>query len=444
MPGIDEQAADAAPFKQVAAFGRQVPYYVIRFDKDGTLQSPEAVASLFATITADGITDILFYSHGWNNDFPVATSLYDHFVGGVSEMAASHDMLPDTFNPVFVGIIWPSTALTFGSENAPVIAGGVAEAEAADLVATLPAAVQGQAAAILDATRVSPDNAALLAVWVAETIAGDTDAEIAAGRPAPADILASWQNPPPPLPGTAGDNPSVDGFTDFGIAKPAGDDPQAAALTDYFDPRWMVRVATVLIMKDRAGVVGAHGVSDLVRRLLRETQARLFLFGHSYGAKVVMTALAVISAGTPRRRVEGVLLLQPAVSYLCFADDIGDGSEGGYVRTLPLVSQPIHLTWSRQDVPLTRLFHLAARRALDLGEMQFAGPPSRYAALGGYGAQECATGTCADLDLPAPGTWHGVLAPGVRIVSLNGSATITGHGDVNRPETFCAAASLMR
>lgn len=270
---------------------------------------------------------------------------------------------------------------------------------------------------------------------VADALGGEPDAEVARGRPDADDILAAWRTLDPAKP--------EQGFTNFGTAPGAVNEPIAAGL-EFLDPRWIVRLATVLIMKDRAGIVGANGVEDLIRRLLSETDAKVSLFGHSYGAKLVMTALAALSAGAPRRQVDSVLLLQPAVSMLCYAQDIGDGEAGGFVRALATVRQPVYGTWSSRDLALTRFFHLAARRALDLGEMQMANAPSPFAALGGFGARECKPGTSADKPLPSPGSWFEPFDPAIRVVSLDGSGSIGGHGDINRAETYWVAAKLLQ
>ncbi len=58
------------------------------------------------------------------------------------------------------------------------------------------------------------------------------------------------------------------------------------------------------------------------------------------------------------------------------------------IAALDRVFRPILCTFSQHDAPLHRFFHLILRRDQDLGEMQIAAagePPSRFAALGGYG-----------------------------------------------------------
>jgi hypothetical protein len=436
----DEEAVGPGPFKTVPAFGGQVPVYILKYDKRGSSASPLSEQHLVSALAGGGFTHVLVYSHGWNNDFPAALRLYEAFLEGVSAMAAERGGLdPATFRPVFVGLSWPSTALTFGSEAGPVILGSAAapaQHEFEDFLGALPEERRSEAAALLGAsTGVETAEAERLAEIVAEALSGGAELEDEGPPRQAADLVATWRNPEPAQQGG--------GFARFGTADGAATAaPQAAGSLGSFDPRWIVRLATVLLMKDRAGVVGAGGVADLLGRILGESDSRLCLVGHSYGTKLLASALAVRA---PPRPADFCLFLQPAVSRLCFAADLGSGREGGFRRLFDPVRQPIHLTWSTRDIPLRRIFHLAVRRASDVGELQIAAEVSRYAALGGYGPAGCLEHECLDLPLPAAGVPIGAdpaLSP--RVIALNGSSAINGHGDVNRPELFWLASELLK
>ncbi|NVO58050.1 hypothetical protein HW561_19830 [Rhodobacteraceae bacterium B1Z28] len=74
-------------------------------------------------IDAQGFADVMCYSHGWNNDFPTAKARYESFFRGLSDMQAAHPVsLPDGFNPLIIGIFWPSTILLWPDERTPDIA----------------------------------------------------------------------------------------------------------------------------------------------------------------------------------------------------------------------------------------------------------------------------------------------------------------------------------
>jgi pimeloyl-ACP methyl ester carboxylesterase len=236
----------------------------------------------------------------------------------------------------------------------------------------------------------------------------------------------------------------VGGDEEIGLVDEEGGDggPAAAGLGDALGDglrflaspvRWAVRMATVQQMKDRAGVVGVRGVGPLVRDLLTGSTARLHLLGHSYGARVMLAAVA--SGGPPPRRVRSLLLLQPAVNHLCFAADVpGAMGPGGFRPVLGRVERPVLSTFSRQDVPLHKTFHLALRRKADLGEPLLAAegePPSRYAALGGYGPRGAGERLIAAHAPADPYTFD----PAVPLYGLHATGLVTGHGDVANAAT---------
>jgi pimeloyl-ACP methyl ester carboxylesterase len=191
----------------------------------------------------------------------------------------------------------------------------------------------------------------------------------------------------------------------------------------------------VLLMKDRAGRVGARGVHDLLGRLVGASpDVRVHLIGHSYGCRVVLSALC--AGDPPVRPVDSVLLLEPATSALCFATDVdGSGRPGGYRPALERSRQPILTTFSGHDVPLTKLFHFAARRASDLGDAVIAGTPlpSRYAALGGFGPYGCDADSVVVPPATPPQAYP--LGGPKRVIAVQGDSVISGHGDVANPAT---------
>ncbi|HEX5632827.1 MAG TPA: hypothetical protein VFX50_06340, partial [Gemmatimonadales bacterium] len=221
---------------------------------------------------------------------------------------------------------------------------------------------------------------------------------------------------------------------DYGAVTGAAGGPQAAGLLDALDPRNAIRMFTVWQMKDRAGTVGAKGVGPLLRELLAACDAQVHLIGHSYGAKVVLSAVGYGDAA-PARPVASMLLLQPAVSHLCFA--------GGYQRVPDRVAGSIFSTYSRHDFPLRNTFHLALRREADLREARIAAgdePPSRYAALGGYGPREAREKL---VPIQPPGQAY-ALDPAVKVYGLQAHEAIRGHGDISNPATWWALYSQVR
>ncbi|NEK35620.1 hypothetical protein [Rhizobium leguminosarum] len=438
---------DAGPFSiEPDCFGQSVPCYALTFDKQGLCTSPKSFDHLISFLGNDNRTDVILFSHGWNNDWPTALKRYMDFLRGVSESAKERPgMLPSDFRPVFVGVHWPSTILTWPSEDAPDIAGEENDSDLLDpLTEILSSNEIDRLRTLLEQEKVDLEQARAFASVIAPALLSTDDANEGNGPFGADDLVNIWRHAGEVTAAQSGGSMTGGGFDDFGV--PGGSDdiasPSPAGFLDTFSPRNLARLATVLMMKDRAGVVGAAGVADVVRRVLNESATRLHLVGHSYGAKVVMTALVRSLAVRP---AHSVLLLQPAISHLAFAKDASGGTPGGFRQALKQVSTPIFTTYSPHDFPLTRIFHWAARRRTDLGEIQAAGaPPSKYAALGGYGPSGMVDGEAGERSLPEAGGKYDTIPTGVELVTLNGAVGITGHGDVTNPYTFWAMHNLMR
>lgn len=426
--------------------GRPVPYYVIPFDADGLCTGPQTRQHLIDA--AAGYSDIFVFSHGWNNDWTAATERYEDFIRGVQALRRGHHLaMPADYKPLLVGIFWPSQALAwFDAETGPGFAAGdpaeqdraadLAQGVLADVASVLPAEKRERFYALAQADSVSPAEARELAEMLAAAAHAD-DEGARNDAPSAGDLLvaaSSIETPPPDLDRVG---------TSDGVAA----DPQAAfnlgGLARALDPRNLLKPFTVWQMKDRAGVVGHHGVAPLLAALLGlSDKVRIHLLGHSYGCKVVMTALC--APDTLPRPVESALLLQPAVSQYAFAADVPESHvKGGFARAADRVRRPIVVTYSANDIALTKLFHVAVRRGDDLGELQFAGEgttPSRYAAMGGYGPQ--ASGA-KFVTIQDPGGAYD-FDDGTRLFAVNGTRTIGGHGDISGPATWWLSYLLSR
>jgi hypothetical protein len=435
--------------------GNAAPLYLITFDKNGQCQSPLTLAHLLQEAGTGKYTDVHVFSHGWNNVFKDAVHLYREFFGLYFQL---RDQLrlndPASYRPLVVGVIWPSTWMVLPWEATPKIAALPSAAER-DEAATSDQQNLQEVALEVEAslaqrlyelvergTTLQPDEARelagiLLPIYQRSARSG-IETEIGGSAPVdltPDDLLALWRKASP-APPAAGQRP--------GFAREA-EDPQvraAGGALTWLDPRGPVRVASVLIMKDRAGVVGYNGVGPLLLHKLLGQNLRVHAIGHSFGCKVMLSALC---SRSPVKPAASLLLLQPAVSYLCFGDNIdGKGRTGGYRAALKYVQKPIYSTFSSHDVPLTKLFHLAVIRDSDWGEARIAGvPPSKFAALGGFGPGSLKLGESNTVDVMAPGTKYPDNAS-YQVVALNGSGgQIKGHGDVATQFTAWAHLNLV-
>lgn len=417
-------------FSEIAAGGQRVPLYLLQFDKRGAPTSTATRAALIDAVRARDYRDVYVFAHGWNNGFDDSLQLFQRFFTG---FLAARTPDPD-WKPVFIGIQWPSIVAVFPWEKGPQLAGVDADAEfqknaiaqlADELgsdqarrfiaLAVKQSLTQAEQRELAELARAALDNVAL--------------GEIGESAVATDDLMSGWRAL------QSSDAEPVDG--DFGFADDTAAGPQAAGL-EVLDPRNLIRTATVYTMKDRAGVIGSIALRGLLEELTA-SGASVRLIGHSYGARVVLAAL---STATLAAKVRSALLLQPAVNQFCFADAgriPKSQNAGGFRKALDQLELPLYTTFSAKDFPLHDTFHLALRRAKDLGEAEIAAgaAPSVYCALGGYGPSGLADGGVVRTQIEDTGSY--AIAQGARILALDGTqGRINGHGDVTNPCTWWA------
>ena len=439
----------AGPYKQLQITETATaPWYVVPFDKNGVCTAPLTRRHLVDSVRTDNYSDVFLFSHGWNNDWNTASERYEDFIGGFAKMRHDFGLSPPSaYRPLLAGIFWPSTALVMPWERAPKFAGAPANAddgaeawrrELEELGDQVEPAAREEFYRLAQGEHLNENDAARLAAIIAKAASKFEQASQDTGNAAPPiganDILENARSMP-------GATQVTRKAGSFGFATNTASGPQAAFGLSDLDPRKLVRVATVLQMKDRAARVGAHGVGPLLAEILAvHPAARVHLIGHSYGCIVVLSATSVLKAPA---KVESMLLLQPAVSQWCFAKDVaGRGFAGGYRPTLSLVRKPIFTTFSSKDVPLTKLFHFAARREQDLGQPKIAAglpqAPSLYAALGGFGPEGLDPGELQVLDLQSPPTPYALRDPVPKVCALKSERFIDGHGEISVPATWWA------
>ncbi len=442
------------PFTHVeTSTGVRAPLYALRFDKDGTSLGPNTQQHLIGSLASGQYTDVYLFSHGWNNDWSAALTRYTQFISNITNLIKDHKLdLGRQHNPVLAGIFWPSTALVMPWEQGPQFAGAGDFYEVSGSDLALQSEIRGQINSqavntfnqLVDNVSLSEADAKKLAKIVEGVFSGG-DSEVSGyGGPDDNDLLTAWSHLEAAL---APDDALPSDPSDFGHGVGTESNvPQPASFLDKLNPRNLLRLATVRQMKDRAGTVGVRGVGPLLQAMLTRApeSTRFHLAGHSYGARVVLNAVARPQGGDENlpRSVDSMLLLQPAVNYLCFAPSLPGGGIGAYAPAIGRVRQPIMTTYSGHDFPLRRVFHLALCRKADLGEREIAGdvPPNQFAALGGYGVGEAAH---TSVEIKSP-TDNYDLASASGILEINGTRLISGHGDVVNEATAWALLNLVR
>jgi hypothetical protein len=444
----------AGPYRHIpSSDGADVPYYIVPFDQKGRCIGPQTRQHLLDR--ANQYTDIYLFSHGWNNDWKAATANYESFIEGFIKMRADNKLpMHVGYKPLLVGIFWPSAILVHEDEQAPKIAADAAAMDAdaaaaqqmlADLASELSDKDVERFYELAQKDGFTEAEALEFAKILQPVYRSENDELSGSASRNFEEIVTSWKELTPAQETAP---PSLDSFGTTGATTGANEAAvPAGGFLDFIKdlPRNALRGATVWQMKDRAGTVGAKGVSPLLIDLLQKTNARIHLIGHSYGAKVVLSALCSPDRLPDGRKVHSVLLLQPAVSHLCFAASLPmTGKPGGYLQALDRGEQPILSTFSSHDFPLTKVFHLALVRPSDLGEIKIAAetgePPSVFAALGGFGPRHAGEKLIDIQDVKQPYR----LDPAVRIYGLRADRTISSHGDVSNPSTWWALYNVTK
>lgn len=428
-------APPVAPYRILKTVeGSEFPYCILPYDADGACRAPRTLE--FVVEQAKNHSDVFVFCHGWNNDWSMAVRRYEGFIEGVQEMRRERSLpAPKGFRPLLIGIFWPSQALEwFESETGPSIAGDPAmQAVLADVAADLPERDHARFFELARSAGLNADQGNELAHVLSQLLEPD-DEGLRSDPPDAEELLAAASS----LSRDETDYEAVYEIAKSGPLASLEDGPTPAL--GLLDPRSLLKPFTVWRMKDRAGKVGAMGVSELLVALLADSDAHVHLVGHSYGCKVMMTGLCRPAAIC--RNAASALLLQPAVSQYAFSQSVpGRNTPGGFVKALTRVNLPILSTFSERDIPLTTLFHLAVRRHDDLGELQFSarGAPSLYGALGGFGPP---ASQARVVDIQPIGQPYELLDNPGRLIGLRGNAVISGHGDVSCIETWWALYCL--
>lgn len=415
-----------------------LPFWEITFDNAGDPDSAQREAFL-SEVTARGITDLIVFSHGWNNNQRIATELYNGFFGLLAEQLTQ--VPPDRPTVVgLAGVIWPSQL--WSDQPIPDFtaapAGGAEDA--ASLVESRP-----NRDAPADATLDQETLESLRKLFPAAANPINRMAALLGTTPTPEaqaefyQLLADFSR----LAGTAGDDgeqPPGDG-TETAVPRMLSDDnPTAlferyrnalqsqgvtvadevggeAGLGDALRGIWngakeALRGATYWQMKNRAGVVGQNGLGPLLGALHQAVPPlRINLVGHSFGARLVSYALAGLPVESAPSPIKSVTLLQGAFSHFAFAQPLPfDASRNGALAgMLSRIDGPLTVCFSTHDGAVGKMYPLASIAAGD-DTSALTNPLYRWGGMGADGAQ----GVNAELESIRPAA-HGTtynFAPG--------------------------------
>jgi hypothetical protein len=425
-------------------------FWELTFDADGDTDAGARDAFL-AGVRDSGVTDLLVFSHGWNNDHRIANQLYERFFGVLA------GQLPAARRSTvgLVGVFWPSQRWSdepipdFGAAPGAGGAGGAAAAQPRETaVAGEPTLDKDTLAQLQELFPAAADTLAEMAQLLGSP---PTDAALSRFH----DLLAEFST----RAGAGGDDgegagPTVppmltddartlferyrDTLRGLGVRFDDGGADGAAGLGDALQGIWQgakeaLRQATYWQMKNRAGTVGRSGLGPVLGRL----PVRVHLIGHSFGARLVSYALAGLPAGPSP--VKSVTLLQGAFSHFAFAKPLpfDAGRNGALAGMLARVDGPLTVCFSSHDSAVGRIYPLASLAARD----DSAGAEDKMFRWGGMGA-DGAQGVQALLDpiRPAAAATTYRFAAG-KALNIDASEVVRAggppsgaHSDIVHPE----------
>lgn len=211
------------------------------------------------------------------------------------------------------------------------------------------------------------------------------------------------------------------------------DDEHLDLMIEHFDePENVEKLLTMFTywqMKKRAGIVGSTDLPNCLTELQEALpQTRVHMVGHSFGCKVVLSALA--SEVRAKHKVDSVTLLQGAVSSLCFAPKIDElkNCPGAYAHIPDRVKGCIAVTFTKNDKALSRFYLAASQSGGHVGELPDRNhklSPGLYGALGAKGIRR--VDGLKPIEMGKMGTVF-QLRPGLN--SLDADKIIMSHGDI--------------
>ena len=434
-------------------------HFEIEFDKDGRLFQQDQLAQAIDALKTQSPTDLLLFSHGWNNDIGDARELYESYFHQTADLLGSgkvQGLNGRTF--AVITIFWPSKKFA----DADLIPGGgaasvdVAEVDdnillqldelkkepvrlGKEVINPVSAALVEQAKAMLP--RLEGDVAArkefvlLLRSMLNPADAHPDDASEEFFATDPEQMFDKLSEPvplPPEITGGGGAADLGDGgggfFGDF-LGGIKGATRRILNFTTYYQ------------MKERAGTVGRIGLAPVLRALREQLpHTRIHLIGHSFGGRVVTAAAHALDDNTT---VHTMTLLQAAYSHNGLARKF-DGSHDGAFRSMLVrqrVTGPVCITYTHNDNAVGILYPLASRLAGDVAAA-LGDADDPYGGMGRNGARRTPEAEGRNATLTKVG--QSLTLENGKVHNIESSACISGHSDIAKAPvayvTLAAAA----
>ena len=439
------------------------PLWPLIFDKDGHTD-PTAMDTLISDIRSSGVTDVVMFSHGWNNDEATAKSLYARWFGLLA------DQLDPDSKVGFAGIRWPAQLWRdepipdFDAPSEPDGGGGAALHERPEIAAGSPTIDPAELADLREMFPEGQDQLDRIATLLAQPPTPESTSEIlaelrefSAATASGTDDGEGEPDQEPDEPGMLINRPAIDVFTTFAdrladAGVDFGEGGGAVGLDELTDKilhgaKEALRQLTYWQMKNRAGVVGEKGLGPAITRIANEIDGlRFHLIGHSFGARVVSFALAGLPASS-ESPVKSVTLLQGAYSRFAFTDPlpfrVGAGALAG---RLSRIDGPISVCFSSHDRALGTFYPIASA-VVGADSAGAEDPQFRWRAMGSHGAFGVNPQTLGPVGASYPFQPQQIVNIDASAVVTKGDSPSGAHSDIFYPQlawVAAAAAGLKR
>ncbi len=448
------------------------PYFEIEFSKEGEASNPDQAKALKAALQPGNPTDLLVFSHGWNNDMAEARRLCEKFL--ISFRRRLDMGVPGTADRKFAVacVLWPSKKFAEQElipSGAAGLGGGISDKAVVEQLQALKGFFSGkdadakleQAKALVPKLQDSPaaqkEFAELLRAAL-EPDAGHAKAGADDGAPdffkLDGHEVMTRLSKPLPIPSTAhaGGAAGISGPGLGATSGPgAGNHGGAAGLLSFFSgiksaALNLLNLTAYYQMKARAGLVGTKGLAPLIRSI-KELHAplKIHFAGHSFGCRLLTSAAWALDKGELNPKavpIDSLSLLQAAFSHYGFADK-WDGTHAGAFRNVLLNKQvrgPIIATCTVNDKAVGLAYPaaslLAGQVAAGIGDKN-----DKYGGMGRNGAQMTPEAVNGKL-LPAGSAYEFTAG---KIHNLLADQYVHGHSDITGEEVaYAVLAAISR
>ncbi len=450
------------------------PFFSVQLDKGGVVFQPSEVDALIGglTSTQGPPTDLLFMSHGWNNNMDDAKCLYS---GLLTQFDGVAKKTPELSSRSFAacGLLWPSKRFEDKDlipSGAAALNDAVTDVKLHERVSDLKDLVQANGWPVqqqdLPAEQKLSEIEAAIEDWeddpelrkhVVETIRQLMPRNAADGEDAsdkffdlkPEGLLNNLSKSLNPPANVMGANAAA--LDPFALPQ-GGGVGGAATFRDVMGGLkagflHLLNFTTYYLMKARAGDAGVKAAAPLLRRIWKtRPDIRIHLIGHSFGCRLLTAAINALPADENLRPAT-MTLLQGAFSHNGFAAKFDGSNDGAFRQVIAekRVEGPILITHTRNDKAVGIAYPIASRIAGQVASA-IGDENDVYGGLGSNGAQTAETtrervvGTLLPVGSRYPFTAG--YTPSTPY-NLRADQFISGHSDIVGPEVAFATVTAI-